>query len=94
MKEAFNNLGYCYRKIGKPDLSLTAFHQALKLDSNYAQALEYMGETYLVLNDIKNADINLLKLTELKSPYADSLSHAIEKYKLRQINKILQKGKK
>ena len=94
MKEAYNNLGFCYRKIGKLDESLKAYKRALKLDPDFEQALEYLGETYLPLDDLKRANLNLLKLTNLKSPYADTLNHAIEIYKLSQINKKLQKDKK
>lgn len=94
MKEAYNNLGYCFRKLGKLDESLKAYNRALKLDPDFAQALEYSGETYLALDDLVNAKLNLLKLTNLKSAYADTLLHAIEIYNLSKINKKLQEGKK
>ncbi len=94
MKEAYNNLGFCYRKLGKLDESLKSYKRALKFDPEFAQALEYLGETYLAMDDLENANINLFKLTNLKSAYADTLAHAINKYKLNQINKKLQVGKK
>ncbi|KAA3634472.1 MAG: tetratricopeptide repeat protein [Calditrichaeota bacterium] len=36
MKEAYNNLGYCYRKIGKLELSYKNYMRALKFDPNFA----------------------------------------------------------
>ena len=93
MKEAYNNLGFCYTKLGKLDKSLKAYKRALKFDPDFAQALEYLGETYLALDDLKNANLNLFKLTNLKSAYADTLAKAISTYKLNLINKKLQEGK-
>ena len=93
MKEAYSNLGFCYRKLGKLDKSLKAYKRALNLDPDFAQALEYLGETYLALHDMENANLNLLKLTKLKSVYADTLSLAINNYKLKEVNKVLQEGK-
>ncbi len=48
--EAFNNLGYCYRKLGKLEESLEAYSKALKLNPDFAQAIEYLGETFLALD--------------------------------------------
>ena len=94
MKEAYNNLGFCYRKLDKLEESLKAYKNALKLDPDFAQALEYMGETYLALDQLEKATEHLKKLSELKSAYADTLSNSIEIYKLNQINKTLQSDKK
>lgn len=94
MKEAYNNLGFCYRKLDKLEESLKAYKNALKLDTNFEQALEYMGETYLALGQMEMATENLKKLMELKSAYADTLSNSIEIYKLNQINKSLNSEKK
>ncbi len=94
MKEAYNNLGFCYRKLGKLEESLKSYKRALKLDPDFAQALEYLGETYLALDDMQKAKLNLLKLTNLKSAYADTLALAIEKYNLNKINDKLQEVKK
>ena len=93
MKEAFNNLGYCYRKLDKLDESLKAYKTALKLDPYFAQALEYLGETYLALDKLNVAKMNLMRLTQLESAYADTLAQAIEIYKLNQINNKLQEKK-
>lgn len=84
--EAYNNLGFCYRKTGKLEKSLTAYDHAIRIDSNFAQAREYRGETFLAMGDLKNADKELAYLTELKSSYADTLSLAIKLFKLAQID--------
>jgi tetratricopeptide (TPR) repeat protein len=80
-KEAHNNLGYCYRKLGKLNESLTAYDKAISLDSNFAQAREYRGETYLALGRVSDAESELKFLLEAKSEYADQLSRSIELYK-------------
>lgn len=84
--EAYNNLGFCYRKTGKLEQSLSAYDHAIRIDSNFAQAREYRGETFLAMGDLKNADKELAYLTELKSSYADTLSLAIKLFKLAQID--------
>ena len=85
-KEAFNNLGYCYRKLGKLPESLAAYDKAIALDSNFAQAREYRGETYLALGQLSKAEDELAFLTSLKSDYADQLKNSIELYRLAEID--------
>ena len=86
-KEAHNNLGYCYRKLGKLAESLAAYDKAIALDSNFAQAREYRGETYLALDRLPDAESELAFLQSTKSPYADQLAHSIEMYKQWENNK-------
>jgi tetratricopeptide (TPR) repeat protein len=81
MKEAHNNLGYCYRKLGKLNASLSAYDKAIALDANFAQAREYRGETYLALDRLPEAEAELAFLQKLKSPYADELAQSIELYR-------------
>jgi tetratricopeptide (TPR) repeat protein len=92
MVAAFSNLGYCLRKIGKLDQSLAAYHKALKLDPKYAQAREYLGETYLAMDDLDKANGELKFLSEMKSPYADTLAQSIDIYKLKQLNSKMNQG--
>ncbi len=94
MKEAHNNLGYCYRKLGKLHESLAAYSQALSLDSNFAQAREYRAETYLALGDLAKAEGELVYLKGMKSPFADQLALSIELFKLAEIDKAAQSGDK
>ncbi|MBI5266561.1 MAG: tetratricopeptide repeat protein [candidate division Zixibacteria bacterium] len=86
-KEAHNNLGYCFRKLGKLEESLAAYDRAIALDSNFAQAREYRGETYLSLGQLTKAQAELEFLKALKSPYADQLEHSIELFKLAEIDR-------
>ncbi len=53
--EAFNSLGYAYRKTGDYPSALKAYDQALALNPEYAEAIEYRGEAYLGLNRAEEA---------------------------------------
>lgn len=94
MAEAFNNLGYCYRKTDKLSMSLDAYQKALKLKSDFPQAHEYLGETYLAMDSLHLAQGQLQMLQELKSPLADTLMKSIELYKLAKVNDKLNGSKK
>ena len=90
LPEAYNNLGYCYRKLGNLQASLGAYAKAIDLNTNFAQAREYRGETYLALGELPKAQEELAFLTQLKSPYADTLAKSIEVY---QLEKFAKPGK-
>jgi tetratricopeptide (TPR) repeat protein len=94
MKEAHNNLGYCYRKLGKLSESLAAYSKAIALDSNFAQAREYRAETYLAMGDMVKAEGELAYLRGMKSPFADQLALAIELYELAEIDKTAKETTK
>jgi tetratricopeptide (TPR) repeat protein len=85
LKEAWNNLGYCHRKLGSLEESIRCYNEAIALDSNYVQAREYRGETYLALGNFDNAMQELYFLKRVKSPYADTLAASIEFYNLERI---------
>jgi len=91
--EAFNNLGYCYRKLDKLMLSLEAYHKALELKPGFPEAHEYLGETYLAMDSLDLARGQLQMLQELESPYADTLLKSIELYKLSKVNDKLSGSK-
>ncbi len=84
--EAWNNLGYCYRKLDKLPLSLDAYHKALELKPGFPEAHEYLGETFLAMDSLPLALGQLQLLQELQSPYADTLLKSIEIYKLAKVN--------
>lgn len=92
MKEAHNNLGYCYRKLDKLDLSLAAYATAIALDSAFAQAREYRGETFLALDSLVGAIAEMEYLKKLNSPYADTLSRSIKLYRLNMFNKRMEES--
>ena len=84
MKEAYNNLGYCFRRVGKLPHSLDAYDKAIAMDPDFAQAREYRGETYLALGQPEKAEAELAKLQELKSKFAEQLALAIGIYRDRE----------
>jgi tetratricopeptide (TPR) repeat protein len=90
MAEAYNNLGYCLRKLGKLDESLKAYEQAIGLKADFAQAREYRGETYLALGLLEKAQTDKDFLMQMKSPLADTLARSIELYQLEKINEKAQ----
>ncbi len=63
--EAFNLLGYSVRKSGNPQASLQYYQYALQLDPKHLGANEYIGEAYLMLNDVAKAEEHLKQLDEL-----------------------------
>lgn len=90
LKEAYNNLGYSYRKLGELDKSLESYKKAIELDSTFAQAREYLGETYLAMGDVYNAREQLGILEQMQSPLADTLLQSIKLYQLREVNKQIE----
>ncbi|MGH9422965.1 MAG: tetratricopeptide repeat protein, partial [Thermoanaerobaculia bacterium] len=53
--EAYSELGFTYRKMGKFKESLEAYDTSLRIQPNYTPALEYRAEAYLGLNRIDEA---------------------------------------
>lgn len=45
--EAFNNLAYCYRKIGMIDKAIDLYKVAIQLRPLFVQAHDYLARTYL-----------------------------------------------
>ncbi len=46
---AYNAMGYAYRKLGNYPTAITHYQKALRLNPYHRGALEYLGETYLHL---------------------------------------------
>jgi len=63
--EAHNLLGYATRKSGDARGSLVHYQQALALDPKHIGAHEYIGEAYLMLNDLPKAEEHLARLGDL-----------------------------
>ena len=84
--DAHNMLGYSYRKLGTFDKSMEHYQTALKLDSEHLSAHEYLGELYLDLNQLNNAEKQLAALKKA-CPFFGSceefedLKKAIDAYK-------------
>jgi Flp pilus assembly protein TadD len=84
--DAHNMLGYSYRNVKTFDKSLEHYQQALKLDANHRSAHEYLGELYLDMNQLANAEKQLAALKKAcpffgKCAEYDDLKEAIDKYK-------------
>jgi Flp pilus assembly protein TadD len=82
--DALNYLGYCHRKTGKTTEAMAYYQVALKLDPNHLGALEYLGELYLMLKDLPNAEAQLAKLKVLcpqSCEQREDLEDAISAYK-------------
>lgn len=84
--DAHNLLGYSYRKVGTFDKSMEHYQRALKLDANHRGAHEYLGELYLDMNQVNNAEKQLAALKKA-CPFFGSceefedLKKAIDGYK-------------
>jgi Tfp pilus assembly protein PilF len=63
--DAWNYLGYSYRKSGKLDQSFTAYEKALAIDPNHRGAREYLGEAYLQAGNLPKAKAQLDKLVQI-----------------------------
>jgi len=54
-KYAYNNLGNAYLKLGKTEEALKAFLKGYELDPRSTFILKSLGDTYYLMNDLKNA---------------------------------------
>ena len=84
--DAHTLLAYSYRKLGTLDKSMEHYQTALKLDPDHRSAQEYLGELYLDMNQLSNAEKQLVALKKAcpffgKCEEYDDLKEAIEKYK-------------
>jgi Tfp pilus assembly protein PilF len=84
--DAHSMLGYSYRKQGTFDKSMESYQRALKLDSDHRGAHEYLGELYLDMNQIDNAEKQLAALKRAcpffgKCEEYEDLKKAVELYK-------------
>jgi tetratricopeptide (TPR) repeat protein len=82
--DIYNNIGFCNRKLGKYPESFEAYRQALALDPNHKGAREYIGELFLLLDKLPDAEEQLRQLTVLcprGCTERDTLAKAIEDYK-------------
>jgi Flp pilus assembly protein TadD len=83
-----NWLGFAQRKLGNMDAAFAAYNAALKLNPDHKRAREYMGEAYLLVNDLPKAEKQLAELQRLCTPipceeYKD-LKRAVDEYKKKQ----------
>jgi tetratricopeptide (TPR) repeat protein len=60
--QAYNGMGFAYRKTGDYTKALEMYDKALKLSPGFSDAIEYRGEAYLALNRIDDAKQAYLEL--------------------------------
>ena len=63
--EAYNLMGYSYRRMGEADSAFDAYAKALDIDPKHRGAHEYLGQTYLLVGDADKAKGQLAILTDL-----------------------------
>lgn len=63
--DAYNLMGFATRKSGDPNGSLQHYNQALTIDPKHIGAHEYVGEAYLMLDRLKEAEQHLARLDSL-----------------------------
>ncbi len=84
--DAYNQLGYAHRKLNKLPEAKSHYARALAVKPDHKGALEYQGELYLMLDDLKAAEANLAQLDKLCffgcAEFTD-LKKAIAEYKQR-----------
>jgi Flp pilus assembly protein TadD len=60
-----NYLGYAYRNDGRLELAFRHYQRALELNPRHRGAHEYIGEAYLIANDLANAEKHLAALEKI-----------------------------
>ena len=60
-----NYLGYAYRHTGQLDLAFRHYQRALQLNPRHRGAHEYLGEAYLMVNDLTKAEEHLAALEKI-----------------------------
>ena len=63
--DAQNWLGYAYRKSGNLDAAFLHYDKALAIDPKHRGAHEYMGEAYLMMGNLKQAEEHLKALDKI-----------------------------
>ena len=84
--DTHNLLGFAYRKGGDLDRAFLHYQEALRLSPDHRGAHEYIGEAYLMADDVASAERHLAALNRLcrtRCEERDDLQAAIEQYKAR-----------
>jgi tetratricopeptide (TPR) repeat protein len=79
-----NDLGHAYRNLRKLDLAFDHYHRAIALDPRHRGAHEYIGEAYLMVGDLPNAEKHLVALRAiclLRCEELDDLEKAVASYR-------------
>lgn len=63
--DGYNMLGYSYRKSGDVDNAFRYYNAALRLDGSHKGAHQYIGEAFLMKNDVASAEKHLAALDRI-----------------------------
>ena len=81
-----NYLGFSYRKLGKMDLAFGHYKRSLEANPRHLGAHEYIGEAYLMVNNLPKAKEHLARLDRLCTfgceEYTD-LKKAVAQYEVK-----------
>jgi Flp pilus assembly protein TadD len=79
-----NYLGYAYRNAGKLDIAFKYYGRALTLNPRHRGAHEYVGEAYLMVNNLAKAEEHLdalRKICLIPCEELDDLKNKIDAYR-------------
>jgi len=79
-----NYLGYAHRNAGKLDLAFKYYGRALNLNPRHRGAHEYVGEAYLMVNNVAKAEEHLAALRKIcliPCEELDDLKRKIDAYR-------------
>ena len=82
-----NYLGFSYRNLKQMDLAFKHYKRSIELNPRHRGAHEYIGEAYLMVNDVASAEKHLAALRNiclLPCEELDDLDKAIKEYRARQ----------
>lgn len=63
--DAHNLLGFSQRNLGDNDKARSAYANALEIEPTHKGANEYLGQLYLIINDLPKAEEQLAKLAKI-----------------------------
>ena len=78
MHQAYNGMGFAYRKAGDYTKALEMYDKALQLAPGFPDAIEYRGEAYLGLNRVDDAKAAYLEILAADRKQADTLMAAMQ----------------
>ena len=84
--DAWNYIGFSYRKLDQLDRALPAYRKALAIDPDHRGANEYLGELYLATGNLGKARQRLKRLDAICTfgcEEYDDLKRAIKAYEAR-----------
>jgi tetratricopeptide (TPR) repeat protein len=80
LPQAYNGMGYAYRKTGDYTKALENYDRALQLMPQFPDAIESRGEAFLALNRLDDAKQAYMTLFAMDRKQADSLMKAMTDY--------------